>query len=69
MIITRKSIFTGIERSLDLNINEEDLNRWLKGEDLIQNIFPHLTDNEREFILSGTTPEEWDEFTTDEDDK
>jgi hypothetical protein len=30
---------------------------------------PYLTDNDREFILSGITPEEWDEaFAENEED-
>jgi hypothetical protein len=27
---------------------------------LLQDTFPDLNDDDREFILSGTTPEEWD---------
>ena len=30
------------------------------GNGLIQNIFPDLTPDEREFIKTGVTPDEWD---------
>jgi hypothetical protein len=59
MLITRKSILTGKERTLDLPVTEEQLLRWHAGE-LIQNVMPHLTAGEREFIKTGITDEEWD---------
>lgn len=74
MLITRKSILSGKERTLDLPVTEEQLSRWQSGE-LIQNAMPHLTAGEREFIKTGVTDEEWDtEFANleegddDEDD-
>jgi hypothetical protein len=30
-----------------------------KGGALMQNAFPFLSPDEREFLISGTTPEEW----------
>ena len=62
MIVTRKNIFTGIERSLNLNITQEQLTRWNNGE-LIQNVFPHLSVDEREFLMTGIIGEEWNELT------
>lgn len=62
MIVTRKNIFTGIERSLNLNITQEQLARWNNGE-LIQNVFPHLSVDEREFLMTGIIGEEWNELT------
>ena len=35
---------------------------------LIQNAFPNLTSEQREFIKTGVTPEEWDETFCDDDD-
>jgi hypothetical protein len=32
---------------------------WMMKADFIQVAFPYLTPDEREFIQSGTTPEEW----------
>ena len=62
MIVTRRNIFTGRERKLDLDITQEQLNRWQGGEK-IQNVFPHLSVDEREFLMTGIIGEEWNELT------
>jgi len=62
MIVTRKNIFTGQSRSLDLDVTQEQLNRW-KGGEKIQNVFPHLSVDEREFLMTGIIGEEWNELT------
>lgn len=59
MIITRKSPISKLEHSMDLDITEEQIQKWQQGE-LIQNAFPNLTASEREFIKTGITDEEWD---------
>jgi len=38
------------------------------GGELIQKAMPHLSDSEREFIISGSTDDEWDEAFPDDDD-
>jgi hypothetical protein len=69
MKITRTSMFSGIERTLDLPITEAQLSDW-KGGTLIQKAMPELTADEREFVMTGVTAEEWDnEFGTIEDDQ
>ena len=60
MLITRKSMLTGIERTLDIPCTQEQLDAWNQGQDLIQRIMPDLTEDQREFIMTGCTPEEWD---------
>lgn len=67
MKVTRTSMFSGITRTLDLDITEEQILQFQNGA-LIQNAFPNLTDSEREFILTGATDEEWDQAFPDEDD-
>jgi hypothetical protein len=39
----------------------EAIELWMRGEDprLLQDAFPLLTDEEREFLKTGITPEEW----------
>jgi len=59
MEITRKSSYSGITRTLDLNITQEQLDNFNKGMH-IQRAFPHLPADQREFILTGITGEEWD---------
>lgn len=59
MLITRTSMLSGIKRTLEINVTEEQLAKWQAGE-LIQDAMPHLTAGEREFIKTGVTDEEWD---------
>jgi len=59
MIITKVSMFSKIERSLDLDVTAEQINAWRSGM-LIQDAMPHLNEHEREFVISGITQEEWD---------
>lgn len=68
MIITRKSMVSGIERSLDLPVTEAQLERYYEGGLLLQNAFPNLTPGQREFIKTGITQSEWVEiFGEDEE--
>ena len=60
MLITRKSLISGNINSMSLPITEEQYNAWEQGT-LVQVAMPHLTPDEREFVMSGITPEEWAE--------
>ncbi len=66
MLITMKSILSGIERTKDLAVTQEQYNNWLKGNILIQEAMPELTPGEREFIMTGISEEEWDDTFKDE---
>jgi len=61
MNITRTSIFTNITRTLDLPVTQEQINNYANGT-LLQNAFPNLSPDDREFIKSGVTGEEWNEL-------
>ena len=61
MIITKTSSLSGIVRTMDLPITEEQLNNLEDGMS-IQDAMPNLTPNEREFILTGVVQEEWEEL-------
>ena len=58
MEITRTSIITGIERTKDIPVTQEQLNEW-EGGTLIQKVMPELTPSQREFIMTGIIDEEW----------
>ncbi len=60
MKIIRKDPFTGITNSMDLDVTEEQLEAWQNGMN-IQDVMPHLTANEREFLMTGITSETWNE--------
>ena len=64
MLITKQSVMTGEKNTMLLPVTNEQIERWQDGE-LIQNVFPHLTPSEREFLISGVTPEEWDVVNED----
>ena len=57
--ITRKSMLSGEINSMELDVTQEQLDLWQGGK-LIQNAFPHLNADEREFIKTGITAQEWD---------
>ena len=66
MEITRRSEATGIEHTMDLDILPWEYARWQRGElGYVQDAFPQLNAEEREFLISGTTPEEWDDLFGD----
>jgi hypothetical protein len=67
MKITRTSMFSGVERTLDLPITEAQLTEWKTGT-LCQNAFPQLSADDREFIMTGVTAQEWSDEFGDEDD-
>lgn len=62
MLITRTSPLTGKINSLELNISQEQLDQWQYQGVLIQDAFPHLNHDEREFIKSGMFFGEWDKL-------
>ena len=68
MLITRKSIISGNVNTMDINVTHEDFEKLESGW-LIQSAMPHISADEREFIMTGITPQEWDtEMGCDEDD-
>lgn len=68
MKITKTSAFTGTTRTRDLPVSEVDYGRWARGEALLQDAFPHLNADDREFIKTGITPEEWEQIYPEEED-
>ena len=60
MLVKKTSIMSGKVNEMNLDITQEQLDRYLEGRGLIQDIFPHLNASEREFLISGMTGEEWD---------
>ena len=51
---------------MDINITEEQLQVYEDTLIPVQDIFPHLNPNEREFLVSGLTDEDWDELFPEE---
>lgn len=63
MLITRRSIISGETNTMEIDVTPMQLSNYHNGM-LIQDAMPHLTNDEREFIMTGVTPDEWeDEFS------
>jgi hypothetical protein len=58
MLITRTSLFTGVTRTIDIPVTQEQLDDWNNGM-LIQDAMPNLSADQREFIKTGITENEW----------
>jgi hypothetical protein len=67
MLITRTSCATGVTRTIDLPVTQEQLDRYYDGNEKIQSVFPNLSAGEREFILTGITDEEWEDIFRDDE--
>ena len=62
-------MFSGVTRTLDLPVTEEQIEDWNTGT-LIQEAMPQLSADDREFVMTGVTAEEWAvEFGQDDDDE
>lgn len=59
MKITRKSTISGIVRVRNIPVDPEDYMAWEDGGAAIHDAMPYLSDEDRDFILSGITSEEW----------
>jgi len=59
MQVTMTSMLSGKRHTCEIPVTEEQFYAW-KGGELIQNAMPNLTPDQREFLMSGVTPEEWD---------
>ena len=68
MLFSMRSVFTGKTNQMDLPVTPEQINEWKISGRVIQEALPMLNADQREFLLSGTIPEEWDDaFGGDEE--
>lgn len=61
MIITMRSPITGMINAMDVDVTEVQIMQWQNGM-LIQDAMPDLSVDEREFIMTGTTPADWEKM-------
>lgn len=63
MKVTRTSQLTGVTRTKELDVSQEQLDRYSDTErtELVQDIFTNLSAGDREFIMTGNTEQEWEE--------
>lgn len=72
--ITKTSMLSGVTRTMEFKAYEQDefdtrLLAWRRGDKLIQEAFPELSNSAREFIKTGITSEEWDKYMGEDDDE
>ena len=68
MLYKMRSQLTGAMNTMDLPVTEDQINQWRQSGQLIQRAFPTLTPSQREFLMTGATPEEWDAIIGSEED-
>ena len=66
--ITKTSFFTGNTNSMELPITLTEYEEYINGDECVQNKFPQLSPDHREFLMTGATPEEWNNMFPDEGD-
>ena len=59
MIMQRVSPVTGHTNQWDLDVTVSELEDWNNGI-CIMDAMPRLNANEREFLITGFTPDDWD---------
>lgn len=59
MQITKISQLTGKEHTREIPVTLDQIVRWKDSGAHIQDALPALSDEDREFLISGSTPEEW----------
>jgi hypothetical protein len=63
MKIRKRSLISGKISEMNIDVNRDLYVMWesspVETRPHVQNAFPMLTPDEREFILTGVTPEEW----------
>lgn len=67
MTVYRRNPFTGVMSSMELPITNEQVEAWQNGA-YIQNVMPQLNADQREFMISGLLPEEFDAATLPDDE-
>ena len=59
-------MMSGKSHEMKINVSEKQITLWMEGA-LIQDVMPNLTPEEREFLMTGITPAEWDATFGDDD--
>jgi len=67
--VTRQSVITRQMNTMELPISQEHLDIYdTVGDILVQDAFPNLDKEQREFLISGITPDEWNKHIGDFND-
>lgn len=64
--VYKASVINGNINSMVLPTRQGELEYWEDSNALVQDVFPHFTAAQREFLISGLTPEEWNKLFSEE---
>lgn len=67
-LFQKVSTITGKTNVIEIPLSQDVIETRLASGKLIQNAFPELTPEQREFLQTGSSPEEWEELFKDQDD-
>ena len=68
MQFARRSPLTGIVNVRRIDITPSEFTDWKYGGMLIQNAMPHVSADDRKFLMTGYTPEDWEKMFGDLDE-
>lgn len=68
MEITRTSPHTGKSNTREIDVTQAELDKWQSGT-LIQEAMPNVSADDREFIMTGLTPEDWTDIFADDEEE
>ena len=60
MLIAKTSSLTSRTHEMEIDVSDKQIALWMEGA-LIQDVMPNLSPDEREFLMTGITPAEWNE--------
>jgi hypothetical protein len=57
-----RSILDRVVRSMEIEATQEQMDRYYAGQEKVQDIFPEMSREDREFLISGIGGEEWEKM-------
>ena len=69
MLLTKVSLLSGSTATRDIPLSEEELKAYYESHRPIQQMYPRLSPEDREFVMTGITPEEWNRFREESADE
>lgn len=64
-VVERDGLFG--RRSMRLPTCAADIDNWIRSGSYVQDAFPGLSAKEREFLLTGITPADWEELPEEDE--
>lgn len=67
-LVIRYSLLSGKFNKAIIQMTEKEYRNWHDKKILIQDALPQLDDDEREFLMTGYTPDDWTKMFPPEDE-